>query len=80
LLLVLEPIFEADLLDCSYGLRPNRGVHDAITEIKGTLKAGYQVVYDAYLKGYFDSIPHDKLVACVRKRVADGQVLKLIRM
>ena len=79
-LLVLEPIFEADFLDCSYGFRPNRSAHDALAEIKGSLKAGFHSVYDADLKGYFDSIPHTKLMACVRMRVADRQVLKLIRM
>jgi RNA-directed DNA polymerase len=80
LLLVLEPIFETDFLDCSYGFRPNRSAHDALAEIRGNLKAGFHSVYDADLKGYFDSIPHDKLMACVRMRVADRQVLKLIRM
>jgi RNA-directed DNA polymerase len=79
-LLILEPIFEADFEDCSYGFRPGRSAHQALEEIRGHLKAGYQAVYDADLKGYFDSIPHDKLMACVRMRVVDRSVLKLIRM
>ena len=79
-LLILEPIFEADFEDCSYGFRPGRSAHQALEEIRGHLKAGYQAVYDADLKGYFDSIPHDKLLACLRMRIADRSVLKLIRM
>ena len=79
-LLILEPIFEADFEDCSYGFRPGRSAHQALEEIRGHIKAGYQAVYDADLKGYFDSIPHDKLLACVRMRVVDRSVLKLIRM
>ena len=79
-LLILEPIFEADFEDCSYGFRPGRSAHQALEEIRGHMKAGYQAVYDADLKGYFDSIPHDKLMACVRMRVVDRSVLKLIRM
>ena len=79
-LLILEPIFEADFLDCSYGFRPGRSAHQALAEIRGHLWAGYQAVYDADLKGYFDSIPHDKLQACLRRRIADRTVLKLIRM
>ncbi len=79
-LLILEPIFEADFEDCSYGFRPGRSAHQALEEIRGHLQAGYQAVYDADLKGYFDSIPHDKLLACVRMRVVDRRVLKLIRM
>ena len=77
-LVILEPIFEADFEDCSYGFRPGRSAHQALEEIRGHLKAGYQAVYDADLKGYFDSIPHDKLQACLRMRIADRQVLKLI--
>ena len=54
-LLILEPIFEADFEDCSYGFRPERSAHQALEEIRGHIKAGYQAVYDADLKGYFDS-------------------------
>jgi RNA-directed DNA polymerase len=79
-LLILEPIFEADFLDCSYGFRPGRSAHQALEEIRGHLQTGYQVVYDADLKGYFDSIPHSQLLACLRMRVVDRSVLKLIRM
>jgi RNA-directed DNA polymerase len=79
-LLILEPIFEADFEDCSYGFRPNRSAHQALEEIRGHLKAGYQAVYDADLKGYFDSIPHDRLMACLRMRITDRSVLQLIRM
>lgn len=79
-LLILEPIFEADFEDCSYGFRPGRSAHQALAEIRGHLQAGYQAVYDADLKGYFDSIPQDKLQACVRMRVTDRSVLTLIRM
>jgi RNA-directed DNA polymerase len=79
-LLILEPIFEADFEDCSYGFRPNRSAHQALEEIRGHLQRGLQAVYDADLKGYFDSIPHDKLMACLRMRVVDRSVLKLIRV
>jgi RNA-directed DNA polymerase len=77
-LLILEPIFEADFQDCSYGFRPGRSAHQALEEIRSHLKAGYQAVYDADLKGYFDSIPHERLMACLRMRIADRSVLKLI--
>jgi RNA-directed DNA polymerase len=79
-LLILEPIFEADFLDCSYGFRPGPKAHQALEEIRGHLKAGYQAVYDADLKGYFDSIPHEQLLACLRHRITDRSVLQLIRM
>jgi RNA-directed DNA polymerase len=79
-LLILEPIFEADFEDCSYGFRPGRSAHQALGEIRGHLQRGLQAIYDADLKGYFDSIPHDQLMACVRMRVVDRSVLKLIRM
>jgi RNA-directed DNA polymerase len=79
-LLIIEPIFEADFEDCSYGFRPGRGAHQALEEIRGHLQSGYCAVYDADLKGYFDSIPHDKLMRCLKMRIADGKALKLIRM
>jgi RNA-directed DNA polymerase len=79
-LLILEPIFEADFEDCSYGFRPGRSAHQALEEIRRHLEAGYREVYDADLQGYFDSIPHDKLLACLRVRVVDRSVLHLIRM
>ena len=79
-LLILEPIFEADFQDCSYGFRPGRSAHDALEEIRSHLRAGHQAIYDADLKGYFDSIPQERLMACLRLRIADRQVLKLIRL
>jgi RNA-directed DNA polymerase len=79
-LLILEPIFEADFLDCSYGYRPGRSAHQALDAIERNLKEGRTAVYDADLKGYFDSIPHDKLMKAVEYRIADRQVLSLIRM
>jgi RNA-directed DNA polymerase len=80
LLLVIEPIFEADFLDCSYGFRPGRNAHQAIDAIAGHLAAGFREVYDADLKGYFDTIPHDQLLKCVERRIADRSVLRLIRL
>ncbi len=67
-------------MDCSHGFRPGRSAMDALGAIRGCLEKGYTAVYDADLKGYFDTIPHDRLMACVEKRIADGCVLKLIRM
>jgi len=78
-LLILEPIFEADFKDCSYGFRPGRSAHQALEALMAALQSGRTSVYDADLQGYFDSIPHDKLMACVRMRVVDGSVLALIR-
>ena len=77
--LIIEPIFEADFNDCSYGYRPGRSAQDAIRAIQGHLKDGKSEVYDADLSGYFDSIPHDKLIDCLRMRIVDGSVLRLIR-
>jgi RNA-directed DNA polymerase len=79
-LLVLEPVFEADFLDCSWGFRPGRSAHEALAEVRRNILEGRRAVYDADLSAYFDSIPHDKLMACVRMRVVDRSVLKLIRL
>jgi RNA-directed DNA polymerase len=79
-LLILEPIFEADFLDSSFGFRPGKSAHQAVDAIRQHLGAGYREVYDADLKGYFDTIPHDQLLAAVSMRVADRQVLRLIRL
>jgi len=79
-LLVLEPIFEADFLDSSYGFRPRRNAHQAIDTIRQYLADGFREIYDADLKSYFDTIPHDALIKCLERRIADRSVLKLIRM
>ncbi len=77
-LLIIEPIFEEDFLDCSYGFRPNKSAHEAVREIAKNLKEGRTAIYDVDLKGYFDSIPHEKLMKCIKMRITDGTVLKLI--
>lgn len=76
---VLEPIFEADFLDCSYGFRPNRNAHEALEQIRLWTNKGYNFVIDADIKGYFDNINHEKLLELVYQRVNDRKVLKLIR-
>jgi len=77
-LLVIEPIFEADFEDSSYGFRPGRSAHDALTQVRAALARGRTEVYDADLQSYFDSIPHDKLMASVRVRITDSSVLRLL--
>src|SRR5688572_19234554 len=77
--LILGPIFEADFQACSYGYRPGRSAQDAVREVARGVEAGNTAVYDADLQAYFDSIPHDKLMQCVARRVADRSVLRLIR-
>jgi len=79
-LLLLEPIFEADFLDCSYGFRPGKNAHQAIDAAKAALSAGQREVYDADLQGYFDTIPHDALMKCLERRISDRSVLRLIRL
>ncbi|HEU0299026.1 MAG TPA: group II intron reverse transcriptase/maturase [Longimicrobium sp.] len=78
--LILEPIFEADFLECSHGYRPKRSPKDALAQIEDNLRAGYTAVYDADLQAYFDTIPHGRLMKAVERRVADRSVLSLIRM
>jgi RNA-directed DNA polymerase len=77
--LVIEPIFEHGFADGSYGFRPKRGCHDALREVDELIKDGYAFVVDADLKSYFDTIPHDRLVARIEEHVTDGGVLDLIR-
>jgi RNA-directed DNA polymerase len=79
-LLIIEAIFEADFLDCSYGFRPGRSAHQAVAEIRQHVQAGFTAVYDADLQGYFDTIPHDNLVRCLEKRIADRSLLALIKL
>jgi RNA-directed DNA polymerase len=76
---VLEPIFEHTFAEESYGFRPGRGAKDALRRVDGLLKAGKTWVVDADLKGYFDSIPQDKLMTAVGEHVSDGAVLELIQ-
>jgi RNA-directed DNA polymerase len=75
---VIEPIFERDFAEQSYGFRPNRSCRDALRRVDALLKAGYTHVVDADLKGYFDTIPHDRLMDRLREKIADGSVLRLI--
>lgn len=75
---VIEPIFERDFAEQSYGFRPGRSCKDALRRVDTLLKQGYTHVVDADLKGYFDSIPHDRLMARLEEKIADGSVLKLI--
>jgi RNA-directed DNA polymerase len=75
---VLEPIFEAEFRPRSYGFRPGRGCKDALREVEHHLRAGYRHVVDVDLKSFFDTIPHDRLMAELRKKVADGAVLRLV--
>ncbi len=77
--LVIEPIFEADFCDHSYGFRPKRSAHDAVDHIAKTLWAGHTQVIDADLSKYFDSIPHAKRLAVVAERIVDGGILALIK-
>lgn len=79
-LLIIEPIFEADFMECSYGFRPCRSAHDALEKIREAICKGGRQAYDADMESYFDNIPHDKLIACVKNRITDGSIIKLIRM
>jgi RNA-directed DNA polymerase len=76
--MVLEPIFEHDFAEHSYGFRPGRGCKDALRRVDQLLKEGYTYIVDADLKSYFDTIPHDRLMTLVGQKVSDGRVLSLI--
>ena len=76
--MVIEPIFETQFRPGSYGFRPGRGCKDALREVDRLLKVGFAWVVDADLQSYFDSIPHDRLMALVAGSISDGPVLSLL--
>src|SRR5208337_178527 len=78
--LVIEPIFEADFQDSSYGFRPGRDAHQAMDEVSLQLRCKNTQVIDADITKYFDTIPHDKLLKAVAKRIVDKNILRLIKM
>lgn len=77
--MLIEPLWEADFIDTSYGFRPKRGAHDAIKQIKRNIYDGYHFVYDADLSKYFDTIPHGKLFILLKERIADRGILDIIQ-
>ncbi len=78
--IVIEPIFEADFQENSYGFRPKRDAHQAMDDISLHLRVGKYQVIDADISKYFDTIPHDKLLELIAKRIVDKNILHLIRM
>jgi len=76
--MTIEPIFEVQFRQGSYGFRPGRGCKDALREVDRLIKEGYVHVVDADLKSYFDTIPHDRLMARVEEKISDGATLALI--
>jgi RNA-directed DNA polymerase len=76
---VLEPIFERNFAEQSYGFRPNRGCKDALRRVDNLLKAGHEFVADVDLKSYFDSIPREALMERVEEKVTDGRILELVK-
>lgn len=78
--LIVEPIFEADFEECSYGFRPKRSSKNALTAIKEHLQEGKTEILDADLSSYFDTIPHDKLRKVLELRIADPRILHLIEL
>ena len=77
--LVLEPIFEADFLPCSYGFRPNRRAHDAVAEVHHFTSRSYEWIVEGDIKACFDEISHPALMDRVRQRVGDKRVLALVK-
>lgn len=77
--IVIEPVFEADFKDCSYGFRPKRNQHQALEIIRKACNNNGNYVLDADIKGYFDNINHDKLMILVEKRISDKRICKLIK-
>ena len=77
--MAIEPIWEKEFLSTSYGFRPGRGAHEAISEVDRYIKEGYVHVVDADIKGYFDNIPHDRLLQLISTKIADSKLLHLIK-
>jgi len=77
--LVLEPIFEADFLDCSYGYRPKRSAQQALDRLREEVRRGRRWVVDADIKNFFDVLDHQRLMECLRERLSDRRVLTLLR-
>jgi len=77
--IVLEPIFEADFVSCSYGFRPKRSATDALERIRVAFPRGAVVVFEADITDFFGSIDHDRLMGLVEQRISDRRVLKLLR-
>jgi len=78
--IVIEPIFEADFQENSYGFRPNRNAHQAVNDVSLQLRSGKTQVIDTDISKYFDTIPHEKLLKLVAKRIVDKNILRLIKM
>jgi len=78
--LVIEPIFEADFCQTSYGFRPKKSAHDAVDDIANAMQTGHTEIIDADLSKYFETIPHSNLMAVVAERICDGEMLRLIQI
>ena len=77
--IVIEPIFEADFEECSFGFRPKRDAHQAVGAIRQALHTAHPYVFDADLQQYFDTMPHDKLLILVARRISDRHILRWIK-
>lgn len=75
---VMEPIFENEFAERSYGFRPGRGCKDALRRVNELLSQGYTYVVDADLKSYFDTIPHDRLMTLIQEKIADSALLTIV--
>src|SRR4029079_3023763 len=76
--MVMEPIFERDFAEQSYGFRPGRGCKDALRRVEELLEQGNVHVVDAALRSYFDTIPHERLLAQIGGKITDGRIMKLL--
>lgn len=76
---VIEPLFEADFQEFSYGFRPRRSAHDALEDVRNTVNSGCDHVVDADIKSYFDNINQDKLMLLLQLRISDRRILKLLK-